>query len=301
MIGRLSVLEVLGRVLPQKDSFMQTTTAPPEELTRPTDWIFIDGNLIRADEASLPLQHPALQHGWGCFTSLTLIDGQPTFWLEHRQRLIQQSHAMGLPTPAVRWRSFEPLLLTSKADCGRYRMKILHVWPDVLYAWCQPMAETPTSVPVCTMPMEPWIDRPVFKELAYGRRLALRAQARSRGCDEAIAVDEVGRCCGATCHAVMGIDAHGLYLPRSAEGSISAAAVQTAALQLGWDVFHGPIPPGVPLLLSNAVRGLLLVSSIDGQPLEPSDRFPPLHEAFGRLFRPQDILEEDLTNGSPLS
>ena len=87
----------------------------PQHDATDTAFIWLDGNLIPAAGASIPVSDRNCTHGLGLFETLLALDGRPVFWKEHLARLGISLTRLGwhdttLPSPddAVRLLEMQP-------------------------------------------------------------------------------------------------------------------------------------------------------------------------------------------------
>jgi branched-subunit amino acid aminotransferase/4-amino-4-deoxychorismate lyase len=61
--------------------------------------VWIDGELVPAERATVSLVDPAIQSGVGAFETLAVRDGQPLDWAAHLARLEDAARQLGFEAP----------------------------------------------------------------------------------------------------------------------------------------------------------------------------------------------------------
>jgi branched-subunit amino acid aminotransferase/4-amino-4-deoxychorismate lyase len=79
--------------------------------------VWLSGRFVAEERARVPATHPLVTHGIGVFETLRLVAGAPPLWPLHRERLATSLARLGLPAPRRDWEA----MLTELARRNRIR------------------------------------------------------------------------------------------------------------------------------------------------------------------------------------
>jgi branched-subunit amino acid aminotransferase/4-amino-4-deoxychorismate lyase len=254
--------------------------------------VMLDGSLIEADDAFLPITDRALTHGLGLYETLKMVAGYPVFFDEHMNRLESGLAELSLAHPCSRRGMAEQIR----------RLSLVGGVPD---GACRVLvtAGPPQGRPALLIEMDVRLfpKRPL--DVISYRGIRVRAQlkamtvmqsylslqaARNAGADDAILVDEDGYIFEGSTSNMFLVRGGGLVTP-PAEGAILPGVMRAKVEQLAET--HGipvvealirvlDLRPDDGMLLTSSVRGIVAVASVDGHPLRTD---LPIHSELRSL------------------
>jgi branched-chain amino acid aminotransferase len=168
-----------------------TKSSPAE----PADWpVVLDGELMRAGEAMIPVGDDGLIRGDGAFDAFPVMDGRPFARAAHLDRLERSCRALALECPREQIESDVDLLLTRASDGyavvrvvltrGGHRICRLEARGD--------LAELTKPVRLLPITYDPSILLNGVKTLSYGANMLASRRAVAAGFDEALLVRSDG-------------------------------------------------------------------------------------------------------------
>lgn len=240
----------------------------------------LNGALLEADQAFLPVTDRALTNGLGLYETIKLKGGYPVFFTEHLARMDAGLAELGLEPPCSKAELADQICrLSSASNVPDGACRILVTAGPV---------EGPTALliqnDVRVFPNRPLtvISYPGVRVRAQLKAmttmqsfLALRA-ARAAGVDDAILVDEDGHIFEGSTSNVFVVRGGGLVTP-PAEGAIlpgvMRAEIEELATANGIPLVEAlvrvvDLRPDDGMLLTSSVRGIVEVASVDGHPLQ---------------------------------
>ena len=276
-----------------------------------SDRVWMDGRIVPAGEAMVPVSDRSFLYGDGLFESLPWDTGRLFRWREHWDRLTCGARFLGI---RILWSEDQVRegirSLTTGLELPQATVR-MHLSRGVGPRGYSPRgADAPRLVvtvhPAPAMPVAGW---PALRlktcrtfTVATGDPLAshksankllnvlARAEAEAEGFDEALLVNTDGQVTESSSGNVFWWECGTLHTPPLAAGAlpgVTRGAVLDSAHDLGWSVIETAAAPtrladsqGVFLTLST--RGLVPVSSLDLRPLPIEDRQARLQEAFLR-------------------
>jgi len=241
--------------------------------------LLLNGRLLPADEAVLPVTDRALTHGLGLYETLKLVSGVPVFFEEHVARLDRGLEELGLERPCPRTEMAEQICTVSRES-------------GVLDGACRVLvtAGSPGGAPNLLIQTDrrTFPDRPLrvvtypgvriraeLKAMTVMQSYLAQRAAAAAGADDAILVDEDGRMFeGATSNMFL-VRGGGLVTP-PAEGAILPGVLRAKVEELGGA--HGltvveafarlaDLRPDDGMLLTSSVRGIVPVCRVDDRDL----------------------------------
>ncbi len=174
--------------------------------------LWLDGKLVRADEAGVsPFDHGLLV-GDGVFETLRVYGGVPFAWTRHHQRLVRSAAGLGLTTPGSQElrAAVDAVLAANDLTDGRVRLTVTG-GPSPLGS---ERGDGPPTVIVVAAPARPWPPTvgvvivpwcrnehgavAGLKTTSYAENVRALAYARERDAGEAIFLNTRGELCEAT-------------------------------------------------------------------------------------------------------
>lgn len=183
-------------------------------MSDPDEPVSIDGEIVSARGTFLsPLTNAAL-YGFGVFTTVAIVAGKPVFWEKHFERLVSNAArtGIGLPPESLMYASLTALTAAKDIAHGRARVTVFDSSPSRLWSsasgkrsqlliTAKPRRDLPDSYRVTDSPFPLNSRSPIagIKSCNYLENLLALDEARKRGFDEAIRLDERGRIAAAAC------------------------------------------------------------------------------------------------------
>lgn len=241
--------------------------------------VMLNGELRDEREATVSALDRGLTHGVGLYETIKITGSACSFFDEHASRLEKGLHGLRIPVPFTRDDLAQQILAVERRNGvtdGACRLLVTEGPP-----WGEPTLLVQTDVR--TFPQRPLtvisyrIARAAaaFKSNSFVPSLVARRAAEAAGADDAVFVDDDGRILEATTANCFVYRAGVLTTP-PLEGSILPGVIRGKILELadadGMAVAErhirlSELVPNDSVLLTSSVRGIVLVSSIDGVPL----------------------------------
>jgi branched-chain amino acid aminotransferase len=174
--------------------------------------LWLDGQLVPADEAGVsPFDHGLLV-GDGVFETLRVYGGVPFAWSRHHQRLVRSAGGLGLTAPGSQElrAAVDDVLAANGVTEGRVRLTITGGpsplgsergdGPPTVIVMCAPATPWPATVDVVIVPWSRNERGAVagLKTTSYAENVRALAYARERDAGEAIFLNTRGEVCEAT-------------------------------------------------------------------------------------------------------
>ena len=168
------------------------TQATPAE---PADWpVVLDGELMRAGEAMIPVGDDGLIRGDGAFDAFPVVDGRPFARAAHLDRLERSCVALDLPCPREQIESDIDLLLTQAGE-GYLAIRVVLTRGGHRICRLEPRGDvSELTRPVRLRPVtyNPSVLLNGVKSLSYGANMLASRRAVADGYDEALLVRSDG-------------------------------------------------------------------------------------------------------------
>ena len=250
--------------------------------------MWLNGTVVPADEARVPVWDHGLTTGDGVFEALKVTGGVPFALTRHLARLRTSAAGLGLPGPdldQVRAGVHEVLAAAGRPDRARIRITVTagesvlgSARPDGLTAaglttiiMLGELAEAPESCDVAVLPW-PRNERGLLagvKTTSYAENVRGLAWARERGAAEAIFGNLAGNLCEGTGTNVFLVTGGRLVTPPLSTGCLAGV---TRGLVVEW---AGVAEEDVPLsALASAEEAFLTGTTRDVQPIRLVDGVP---------------------------
>jgi branched-chain amino acid aminotransferase len=236
--------------------------------------LWLDGELVRADEARVsPLDHGLLV-GDGVFETLRVYDGVPFAWTRHHRRLVRSAAGLGLAAP------------------GSQELRAAVDGPPTVIVVSAPATPWPAIVDVVVVPWTRNERGAVagLKTTSYAENVRALAYARERDAGEAIFLNTRGELCEATGSNVF-VVRDGVVLTPPADAGCLLGVTRALVLELCAD--HGILaeeaalgPAGLgdaeEAFLTSSTREVQPVGRVDGRALPAAPG--PTTEKLARLL-----------------
>ena len=243
--------------------------------------LWLDGQLVPAEEAGVSPYDHGLLVGDGVFETLRVYGGVPFAWSRHHQRLVRSAGGLGLTAPGSQElrAAVDDVLAANGVTEGRVRLTITG-GPSPLGS---ERGDGPPTVIVMSAPATPWpaaVDVVIapwsrnergavagLKTTSYAENVRALAYARERDAGEAIFLNTRGEVCEATGSNVFVIRDGVVLTPPADAGCLLGV---TRALVLELCAEHGmPVVEVAfgPSELANADEAFLTSSTREVQPI----------------------------------
>jgi len=274
-----------------------------------SDRVWMDGRVLPAAEAVVPVSDRSFLYGDGLFESLPWDSGRLFRWREHWDRLANGARFLGI---RISWSEAEVRdgIRAITAGLGSPQATVrMHLSRGVGPRGYSPRgADAPRLVvtvhPAPAMPAGGWpplrlktcrtfavaAGDPLAAHKSANKLLNVlaRAEAEAEGFDEALLVNTEGQVTESSSGNVFWWEAGKLHMPPLTAGAlpgVTRGAVLDAARDLGWTVTETPAPPSRladsgGVFLTFSTRGLVPVSQLDVRALPIEAHQARLQEAF---------------------
>jgi branched-chain amino acid aminotransferase len=152
----------------------------------------LDGVLMDAAQAQIPVTDDGLLRGDGVFEVVRLYDGRPFGLDEHLERMARSAASVRLPLDLDAVRSDIGAILAS-ADPRDGSLRVLATRGGRRIALIEPLKEMPDTVALATITYSPTRVLDGVKSLSYAANMLASRLAREAGADEALLVTPHGR------------------------------------------------------------------------------------------------------------
>ncbi len=231
----------------------------------PADWpLVLDGELMRAGEATIPAGDDGLIRGDGAFDAFPVLDGRPFARAAHLDRLERSCRALDLPCPREQIESDIDLVLT-RAPEGYAVVRVVLTRGGHRICRLESRGDPASLIqPVRLLPVtyDPSVVLNGVKSLSYGANMLASRRALAAGYDEALLVRSDGIVLeGPTCSVFWVRDGQ-LQTP-SLETGILASITRRVILE-SMTVEEGSYPLGQ---VEGAEEAFLVSTARLGQPI----------------------------------
>ena len=249
-----------------------------------TGWLWLNGSLVPADSACVPVSDHGLTVGDGVFETLKTYGGRPFAVQRHLERLASSAAGMGLAAPPADVLRAALDAVVAANDLGDAAVRItvtsgpgpmgsgrgsagptVLVVPAALPVW-------PPSVDVAVVPW-PKNERGALaglKTTSYGENVVALAWARERGAAEAIFANLAGDLCeGTGSNVVLGVGGR-LVTPPLSSGclaGVTRALVVDACGVVEEDLPVSALAEADEAFLTSTTREVQPIAAVDGRAL----------------------------------
>lgn len=255
----------------------------------PAVQVFVNGEVVAADDARLsPFDHGLLV-GDGVFETLRVCRGIPFAWRRHIDRLAHSAEGLGLPLPDLvdLRHAADRVLTANRLTDARLRITITggpsplgsergDSRPTVIVA-ATPYELPPASVPVVVAPW-PRNERGAtagLKTISYAENVRALAYARAHGASEAVFANTIANLCEATGSNVFVVEGDRVITPPLSAGCLHgvtralvlevapAAGIECVETDMTIDAFRD----ADEAFLTSTTRNVQALHAIDGRAL----------------------------------
>ena len=193
----------------------------------------LDGRLMRAAEALIPVTDDGLLRGDGVFEVLRVYEGRPFALGDHLERLERSAHNLRLPLPVQATTLGEEavqLLAASPGFDGGLRIVLTRGGHRILLTELLPPIPETASVTYVTYAPTRILDG--VKSLSYAANMLAGRLARERGYDEALLVTPHGRILEAPTASLFYVDSDDRLCTPPLDDHILASITRRAVIDL---------------------------------------------------------------------
>ena len=266
--------------------------------------LWLDGQLVPADEAGVsPFDHGLLV-GDGVFETLRVYDGVPFAWTRHHRRLVRSAAGLGLTAPSSRElrAAVDDVLDANGVTEGRVRLTITGGpsplgsergdGPPTVIVMSAPAAPWPATVDVVIVPWSRNERGAVagLKTTSYAENVRALGYARERDAGEAIFLNTRGEVCEATGSNVFVIR-DGVVLTPPADAGCLLGVTRALVLELcaehGMPSEEAALGPSAladadEAFLTSSTREVQSIGRVDGRALPAAPG--PTSDKLGALL-----------------
>ena len=152
----------------------------------------LDGEILPADEARIPVTDEGLLRGDGVFEVVRLYDGRPYAMDAHMQRMQRSADNLRLPIDVAAVESDAQALIAA-AQPGDMLLRVLVTRGGHRLALIEPLPDLPPALGLGVVTYAPTRVLDGVKSLSYAANMLCGRLARERGFDEALLVTPHGR------------------------------------------------------------------------------------------------------------
>jgi branched-chain amino acid aminotransferase len=233
----------------------------------------LDGTVLPAGEARLPVTDPGLLRGDGVFEAVRLYDGTPFALDEHLRRMERSAANARLELDADALRA-DVGALVEAARPGDAIVRLLVTRGGRRIVLLEPVPEHAAAVALAVVRYAPTRILDAVKTISYGANMLASRLARERGADEALLVTPHGRILEApTASIFVALDGRLVTPPLSDHvlDSITRRRVLAATAAVEAPLSLEDLPRATGALLASTTREAQPVCRIDDQRLDPAD------------------------------
>jgi branched-chain amino acid aminotransferase len=152
----------------------------------------VDGVVMAADQATIPITDEGLLRGDGVFEVIRLYDGRPFGLEEHLQRMAASAAALRLALDLDAVRADVAALLEAAAP-GDAALRLVATRGGRRIGIVEALKQLPETIALATITYSPTRILDGVKSLSYGGNMLATRLAREQGADEALLVSPHGR------------------------------------------------------------------------------------------------------------
>ncbi len=262
-------------------------------------FVILDGHCKSKDEVKLSPLSPAALYGRGVFTTLAVAGGEPFLWQKHLNRLLDHTARLGIEladSDSAQLESWlRELIAVNDVGEGRARITIFDesadgVWDDEGKKGSSVLIMTGTRRPVAAslnVTVSPYSTSSVsplagIKSTNYVENLIAIEEARVRGFDEAIRVNERREVVGGCLSNLFWVSGETIFTPAVSAGCI--AGTTRAFLMEHFEVIESTaditrVGEADAIYLTSAGMGVKTVRQLDDRVI------PPIEHPLGAFLR----------------
>jgi branched-chain amino acid aminotransferase len=250
--------------------------------------VWLNGALIEAKDALLPLEERGSRFGDGVFETIPVVGGSPYLWNYHMKRLAAGLAALRLPgapdllSPALQVCSAnnltEGLVRISLSRAGTSEGYLPTAYPAP--AAVTLIIETLPLRPPAAQPLTLWLSSyarisahalPTHCKLSQGvNSMLARMEAGDHACDEALQLSEAGHLCEASAANLFWLRDGILHTPSLACGALAGVTrqrmLELSPYPVREDVYPlAELQHAEAVFLTSAARGIMPIRSLQPQ------------------------------------
>jgi branched-chain amino acid aminotransferase len=152
----------------------------------------LDGVLLHAQQATIPVTDEGLLRGDGVFEVIRVYGGRPFALDDHLERMAGSASRLRLPLDVEAVRADVAALLAAAGPVDA-ALRVLATRGGRRIGMVQPLADLPATLALATVTYAPTRILDGIKSLSYGANMLAGRLARERGADDALLVTPHGR------------------------------------------------------------------------------------------------------------
>jgi branched-chain amino acid aminotransferase len=230
----------------------------------------LDGVLMDAAQAQIPVTDEGLLRGDGVFEVVRLYDGRPFGLDEHLERMARSAASVRLPLDLDAVRADIGAILAA-ADSRDGSLRVLATRGGWRIALVEPLKEMPDTVALATITYSPTRVLDGVKSLSYAANMLASRLAREAGADEALLVTPHGRVLEAPTTSFVYVLGGRLYTPPLSDRILDSitrrvlfAVTDVEERVTTLDDLHAL----EEAFLASSIREVHPVHAIDGSPID---------------------------------
>lgn len=250
--------------------------------------VFFDRQLVSAREASLPALATSSLYGKGIFTTIAIYDGKPFLWEKHWRRLRENAEKLNIDLESHSKEStrkaFDELIASNSVIDGRARVTFFDEAPSEIWPF---YGERKTSLLITTAnrraifqnfkvgaslsPIQSASKLHSIKTCNYLDNILALEEARARGFDEAIRLNEAGEVASACMANVFWLLDGKLFTPRLRTGCLPGTTREFVLENLECEQVEelsDKLHRAEAIFLTSAGLGVVRVAEFEGRKLE---------------------------------
>jgi branched-chain amino acid aminotransferase len=244
----------------------------------------VDGRIVPAAEATIPVTDEGLVRGDGVFEVVRLYDGRPFAWEDHLRRMVTSAGNLRLELDigAVR-RNAEALLATADEEDRAGQLRVMVTRGGRVIALLEPLPVHPGAVRLASVTYSPPRILDGVKSLSYAGNMLATRVAQEAGADEALLVTPHGRVLEAPTSTLFYAIGGELRTPPLEEhilDSITRRRLMEAVAVREASVTLDELLVSDEAFLASTTREVQAVAAVDGRELSASPG-PRTREAIG--------------------
>lgn len=264
-----------------------------------------NGKVVAAQNIHINPANAGLLHGFGVFTTLRIYNGHPFLYKEHYQRLSSNAKAIGLMENWTYEVVHDALMATIKANKvveGKCRITLVQN-KSLFWSLSAPQEEKPMlliftgnlsmpkhdlSLTISPYRINSTLPFSGIKVIGYLQQIMTLKEAKTRGFDEAIVLNERGEICEAASSNIFWVKGGVLYTPTISTGCLPGIArnlvldlAHKNRIEVTEGAYHSEqILTADEVFLTSSLREMMRVNTINFHQIPSAP-----HSIFEKLFR----------------